>query len=267
MLNYGKKEWRKMKITKLSWAGIQVVSEEITILIDPLNNEPVNQDKPLAARLGAAKEEIYKLSNLTQPDAILITHIHPDHFDAKGILECFGAETSIYVPINSKESVEKWGFSNVTGVQENEVYHLNHKLQMIPTYSADGYGSPQVSWVIKDLNHTIIHCGDTLWHGNWWRIENQFGPFHCTFMPVNGPILEVKGLKRQSQQPACLTPEEAVEATYLLGAKKIIPIHFRTFDNPPYYTETNGIIERLHHSARPYGIEIIELQPGQENEL
>ena len=44
------------------------------------------------------------LARLGRPDAVLITHAHPDHFDLGTLLRC-GADTPIYVPAVPRESV------------------------------------------------------------------------------------------------------------------------------------------------------------------
>lgn len=256
-------EVAKLKIRKLSWAGAQVLTNDKNILIDPLHALSVNQSKPFVARLGESKEDIYSLQNLEMPDAILITHTHPDHFDYKGIIKVFGLNVALYAPKAELDFIKKLGFSNVIGVELNQEFNLSSSVKIFSTYSIDGFGASQIAWIVESNGKRIIHCGDTLWHGYWWKIADRFGEMDCTLMPVNAPILEVKGLKYQSSLPATLSPEEAIEATKILGAKKMIPIHFNTFNNPPYYIETEGIRQRLEEYSLKYDISVPILKPGE----
>lgn len=52
-----------------------------------------------------------------------------------------------------------------------------------------------------------------------------------------------------SGQPICLTPEQAVAAATVLGAGKLVPIHYGTMHYPPIYKETPDIAARLAAAA------------------
>jgi L-ascorbate metabolism protein UlaG (beta-lactamase superfamily) len=244
-----------LEIKKLSWATILLESKGTSVLIDPLGAPIKDQDRPLAAKLGEPLEPLVSLRTINRPDAILITHFHPDHFDSQSVLECFGENIPIYIPKESSDFARKLGFKNVVGVIPSEDFSINH-VKISASYSVDGFGSPQVSWVINDGSHTVVHCGDTQWHGFWWKMEQQYGPIHAACLPVNGPILKVSGLKTQSHLPACLTPEEAVEAAKILNAAYLVPIHYGTFHNPPYYCEAENIEERLIQRGKELGVTV-----------
>lgn len=244
-----------MELKKMSWGTVYIESKDTYILVDPLAAPIEGQDRPFAARLGEPLEPLVSLKSNKFPHAVLITHFHPDHFDYQSVLDCFGDLIPIYIPKESAEFAKKLGFKNVVGVSPNEDFVINN-LNVSASFSVDGYGSPQVSWIISDGEHTVVHCGDTQWHGYWWRIEQQYGPIHAACLPVNGPILNVYGLKTQSNLPACLTPEEAVEAANILKAHYLVPIHYRTFHNPPYYCEIEGVEERLRKRGKELGVNI-----------
>ena len=250
-----------MEMIKLTWAGVLVTSQNVSILIDPLGGPIAGQELPDAAKLGEPLEPIIPLDTIKQPDAILITHVHPDHFDPKSIQNAFGNEISIFVPKESSEYVKTTGFKNVYGVVPNEEYNFAH-VMVLPSHSVDGYGTPQVSWIIKDEKQTLIHCGDTQWHGYWWHIERKYGPIDIACLPVNGPILNVEALKTQSSLQACLTPEEAVEAANIMGAI-LVPIHYETFNNPPYYCEAADVEGRILKRSNKLDVRVKFLKNGE----
>src|SRR3546814_6380636 len=77
-----------------------------------------------------------------------------------------------------------------------------------PVPASDGYGDVQMSWVVSAGGRRIFHGGDTLWHGHWWRIGRQFGPFDAAFLPVNGARFGWR--KPVSGLPGVLNPKPAV---------------------------------------------------------
>jgi L-ascorbate metabolism protein UlaG (beta-lactamase superfamily) len=255
-----------MEIERLTWASVLIKSKEISILIDPLGAPIEGQERSHVAKLGEPLESIISLQYIDIPSVVLVTHTHPDHFDYPSILKIYGDCIPIYVPKESSSYVKNLGFRNVVGVLPNEEFKLNH-LTFTASNSVDGFGSPQVSWVISDGVHTLIHCGDTQWHGHWWQMEQQFGPIQVACLPVNGPILEVRGLKTQSRLPACLTPEEAVEAAKILEARYLVPIHYKTFNNPPYYCETDDVEGRLLRSAKELAVKVKILRGNEHFSL
>jgi L-ascorbate metabolism protein UlaG (beta-lactamase superfamily) len=253
-------------VKRLSWAGMLIQSGETVIMVDPLGNTPKGQDKPLAARLGKALEPFIMFDQLPKPTAIAITHVHPDHFDPESIQTAFGPNIPVLVPIESVEIVRKTGLNNVIGTSVGDTVTYG-EMKVTAVQSADGFGTPQVAWIIEGEGQKIIHCGDTLWHGYWWRITREFGPLNVACLPINGAVLRVYGLSVQSELHACMTPEEAVEAAKILGVGNLIPIHFGMFNNPPYYIETPNVIERLQNRANERGVNVCLLYPGESIEL
>ena len=106
----------------------------------------------------------------------------------------------------------------------------------------DWRGDDQVSWIIESNGWRIIHCGDTIWHGRWWRIAGDYGPFDWAFLPISGAITVYPGLE-PSGLPATLTPKQP--AWRLAHAAKFCPIHYGTFNNPPVYMEQADMFEAL----------------------
>jgi L-ascorbate metabolism protein UlaG (beta-lactamase superfamily) len=114
--------------------------------------------------------------------------------------------------------------------------------------AVDGFGDPQISWVIEADGKRIIHAGDTLFHGSWWLIQMRFGPFDAAFLPVNGAITSFPHRQPASGLEASLSPEQAVAAARILGAKRLVPIHYDGIDEPPVYQQTDDIISRLQNT-------------------
>jgi L-ascorbate metabolism protein UlaG (beta-lactamase superfamily) len=118
--------------------------------------------------------------------------------------------------------------------------------------------------VVSAGGRRIFHGGDTLWHGHWWRIGRQFGPFDVAFLPVNGARFGWR--KPVSGQPGVLTPEQAVAAAAILGARCLVPIHHGV-SGLAEYMEVEDPIGRLRTAAQGRGIRVQPVAPGAWVEL
>jgi L-ascorbate metabolism protein UlaG (beta-lactamase superfamily) len=245
-----------MIIQRMQWAGLVVTIQEIRIMVDPI------YDSPSASFFGAAREPFYPLSDFERPDAIAITHLHSDHFDAKGILKSFGEDISIFVPHGAVSETKEKGLRNVKGLAVGESAKIKH-VDLIAAPSVDGLGDSQVAWVIKGAEETFLHCGDTLWHGYWWKLRRDYGPFDVVCLPINGAIVQEEGLT-PSEQPICMGPEQAASAATILEANTLIPIHFGGFHNPPIYLETPHVLERLKTALTKTDIKLVVLNNKDE---
>lgn len=227
-----------MIIQKLPWAGIRIQHENTSIAIDPLFNLP--------EKFGAPPEPFYPLDEFGPVDAVLITHHHGDHFDPEAIAASYGKDIPVYLPKESVELARESGLQSVQGVSVGESFGIG-ALKATATYSVDGMGDPQIAWIVEGGGKKIIHCGDTLWHGYWWKIASAYGPFDAACLPVNGAVLEWPGVQ-PSGQPISLSPEQAVSAAVLLGAGTLVPIHYG-IHHPPVYNQTPNLMDRLQGAA------------------
>ena len=99
--------------------------------------------------------------------------------------------------------------------------------------AVDGFGDPQHSWVVECEGKRIIHAGDTLLHGAWWRIARRFGPFDLALLPINGAVVDFPFLQPPRNQEAVMMPEEAAHAAHMLRARAVTPIHYGALHRPP----------------------------------
>jgi L-ascorbate metabolism protein UlaG (beta-lactamase superfamily) len=119
--------------------------------------------------------------------------------------------------------------------------------------AVDGLGDPQVSFLVEFENIKLMHFGDTLWHGHWWKIRARCGPPDVAFLPINGAITQFPNMK-PSAIPADLMPAQAASAAAILEAGVACPIHYGAFHNPPVYVELPDV-ERMF-LKQPTGLEL-----------
>jgi L-ascorbate metabolism protein UlaG (beta-lactamase superfamily) len=133
--------------------------------------------------------------------------------------------------------------------------------------AADGFGDPQLSWVVAADGQGIIHCGDTLFHGWWWLIKLRLGPFDAAFLPVNGPIVDLPHRQPPSSLPAAMDPGQAAMAAALLETRLAVPIHYDTLHRPPTYSQVDRPAEAFTRAAELRGVRVQVLAPGERLDL
>ena len=96
--------------------------------------------------------------------------------------------------------------------------------------AVDGVGDPQVAWLVEAGGVRVLHLGDTMFHGYWWRMALRHGPFDVVLVPVNGAVVGFPHRTPASPLPVALDPEQAALAAELLGARLAIPIHAEGYE-------------------------------------
>lgn len=239
-----------LQLQRLGWAGVRLQLADTNIYLDPLVDSNVWGDS-LRAPLPTIEP---------QPGNrfVLVTHRHPDHFDPLAVRAALGdGGTLLSADLTGLLPAPSGSRSRCVPLYEPQ---LLGEVTAVAVPAADGYGDPQVSWVLSAEGKRVFHAGDTLWHGHWWKIGRQYGPFDVACLPVNGARFGWR--KPISDVPAVLTPEQAVAAAAVLGARCIVPIHYGVAPTPGY-REVPDALAALRAAAPKRGIAVAALEPGQ----
>jgi|SRR5215510_314455 len=97
-------------------------------------------------------------------------------------------------------------------------------------------------------------------YGAWWQIGRQYGPFDAAFLPINGAKFSWR--QPASDIPAVLTPEQAVAAGIVLGAKPVTPIHYGVSGAEGYEEQANAEASFIE-TARKRKLSVEILKPGE----
>ncbi|GAA0713096.1 MBL fold metallo-hydrolase [Dokdonella soli] len=237
-----------LRAQRLAWAGVRLQLETGTLFLDPLTNRNVWGT--------ALKDPLIPVTDATGDRFVVVTHRHPDHCDPDTIRQALGDDGTLAYAANA-------GVPNVPGVKmrAGALYEplLLGDFTATAVPAVDGYGDPQVSWIINAGGKRIIHCGDTLWHGSWWHIGRQYGPFDAAFLPINGARFSWR--KPVSDVAAVMTAEQAVAAAVVIGARLIVPIHYGVV-GAEGYSEDPHAEEELQTFARKRHVAVEILKPG-----
>ena len=236
-----------LKVQRLNWAGVRFINGKSTLLIDPVVTDIWEGDSPYPlVELEASEGRTYAL----------ITHTHGDHFDTPGLKRLLGERGRVICDAGMAPYIASQGLKVIP--VSRFMPEQRGGFTVMPLPAVDGLGGEQVSWVISVKGRRYIHCGDTLWHGAWRKWGAAYGPFDTAFMPINGAR---QADEPPSEVPLSLTPGEAVDATILLGAKRLVPIHYG-FHVPGSYEEYPDAMETLLSAAKRRGVNVEIVKPG-----
>jgi L-ascorbate metabolism protein UlaG (beta-lactamase superfamily) len=233
----------------------------------------------MAAFFGQDRDE------LIAPDpgsarAALVTHLHRDHADVAAIERGLGAGGLVLrpvVPLVASEldeiatgEAESAFAESPLDVRQCAVgdSHQVGSFSVTATFASDGLGSPQVSWLVRADGQTVLHAGDTLWHGSWWDVALAHGPIDVACLPANGVEVDYPRFQPPVAVPAAMTPEQAVEAARAVGARVLIPIHYnRTFEHDRYYRPMPDAREQIEIFAAKRDVNVLFAEPGEWHEV
>jgi L-ascorbate metabolism protein UlaG (beta-lactamase superfamily) len=263
-----------MRLRRLGWAGIELEAGGESLVVDHvldvgilghfLSDEPDALVTPEPARASGA----------------LVTHLHLDHADAAAADAALapGAPVLTPTPHRQPSALDEAG----TGEAQRALAALPRPLvecqpgdthtvgpfTITAATASDGFGAPQVSWVVEADGRRVLHGGDTLWHGGWWEIALAHGPIDVACLPGNGAEVSYPQWQPPALVPAVMRPTETVEAALALSAGTLVPIHYSaTFDHPDFYRPVPDAAEQIRAHAAARGVPVAWLEPGEWVEL
>lgn len=263
-----------MKIRRLGWAGIEIEAQGESVVVDHILGW-----KSIEPYIGPPRTPLLEPGRPGESLAAFVTHLHTDHTDASAIDRALGEGALLHRPhtmegqpletggvMAAEMELEEAGVDQVLMSEWETVEAGPFVATAVP--AVDGFGDPQISWVIEADGKRVIHAGDTLFHGSWWLIQMRLGPFDAAFLPVNGALTSFPHRQPASGQEASLNPEQAVAAARILGAKRLVPIHYDGIHEPPIYEQTGDILARLQAALDQDGDpELVVMSEGESLDL
>jgi L-ascorbate metabolism protein UlaG (beta-lactamase superfamily) len=186
----------------------------------------------------------------------LLTHLHRDHADAAALSTALAADATVYEPVDyGGESADRLalvqadheltvaGLTREPAAAWSSIRAGAFTLTSLP--AVDGTGDPQVSWLLEADGKRVLHLGDTMWHGSWWRIRERYGPPDVVLTPINGARLTFPHRKPPSPLSGVMEPEQAAVAAELLQTDQLVPIHYGAYALPGVYEPVHDPLDRL----------------------
>ena len=247
------------------WFGHASVYLEIDgarIMVDPMLSDYAS---PLV-RIGPKRfhPPPLALELLPKMDAVVISHDHYDHLDMETTKHLARVGSHFLVPLGVGAHLERWGvpgsqFTELDWWQSAEIRGLKITSAPVRHYSGrglrDGNATLWSSWSIAGPVHRVYFSGDTGFGEHFREICDRLGPFDLSLLKIGpyGP--------GQNWLDIHMDPEQAVESHIALKARRMLPVHWGTFNLA--FHAWDEPIKRAVKAGRERGIDIVTPRLGE----
>jgi L-ascorbate metabolism protein UlaG (beta-lactamase superfamily) len=170
------------------------------------------------------------IDELPNIDVVLITHNHYDHMDKDTLLALQNKVKAIYVPLDNKKILIKWGIED-SKIKEfdwfEDISFNGVQFSFCPTQHFSGRGLTDRdkylwgSWAIIGSKKVYV-SGDSGYNQHFKLINETYGSFDIACMEC--------GAYNDNWSEIHMMPEESVQASIDLDAKVMLPMHWAGFD-------------------------------------
>jgi len=215
----------------ITWYGHSAFLLEIDgkrILIDPMFGK-----SPSPFPFGSRRFDYEKpipLHEITDIDAVILSHDHYDHLDYPTILALKDEVGHFYVPLGVGSHLKKWGVQGELVTELDWWQSTEHQgIQLIACparhFSGRGFSDRNAtqwsSWVIKSDHQNIFFSGDSGYGQHFKEIGEKYGPFNLAMMEC--------GQYNKAWEAIHMMPEQSVLAGKEVNAQLVMPIHWGAF--------------------------------------
>lgn len=203
-----------------------------TMLVDPMLSPkeamaPIvnssNDHRIPMVGLPYSKEELSRI--LQQIDAVLITHLHRDHWD-EAARELLPRDTLLFCQPEDIETLKNQGFHRVQPIDHRLTWG---NLRINRTGGRHGTGEigqamgPVSGFVFQTAEHTIYLAGDTIWCPEVQHALNLWNP--------DWIIVNAGGAQFMEGDPITMTGEDIYEVAQTNPTTRIIAVHMDTVNH------------------------------------
>jgi N-acyl-phosphatidylethanolamine-hydrolysing phospholipase D len=240
-------------VTWIGHATLLIQMDGVNFLTDPVWSKTAGPGGIAGARRW--NEPGRTLDQLPPIDFVLISHNHYDHLDLSTLRELASRHSTarFLVPLGNAALLQGEGIERVVELDWGEQHAFGRvTIHCLPAqhWSQRGIGDRRkalwASWAVVGPTRRFYFSGDTGAFDRFARIGATLGPFDLAGMAIGA--YEPVEMMRFSH----LDPEEAVDAALDLRARRMLAIHYGTFDladEPPGEPP-----ERFRAAARARGV-------------
>jgi len=207
------------RVTFLGHASTVIEMDGMRLVTDPVLRRLVG---PLYRRVPRPLTE-----PLVDPDVILISHLHLDHYDPRS-LRLFRRDTPVLAPVGAGLSLRWRGFRGIHEVAPGERLRLG-PLEVIATEARHrgtrhplAARTPSLGYIVSG-SRSIYFAGDT---GFFSEIADVWPE------RLDLAMLPIAGIGPLMPEFKHMSPRHAVMAMELLRPRLVVPIHWGTYHLP-----------------------------------
>jgi L-ascorbate metabolism protein UlaG (beta-lactamase superfamily) len=247
-----------VRVTYIGHSTVLIEVDGVQILTDP-----ALRDRIAHLRRRTAAVDVDAVS---QPDLVLISHIHQDHLDRRSLRMLTRRETLV-LPPGGARMARGLGFERVIELSVGETAQVADVNVRATPAKHEGRRKPigpsaeAVGYLLEGSARTYF-AGDT---GLFDEMSSLAGELDLALIPIWGWGPRLKG--------GHMTPEEAARALALLRPRIAIPIHWGTFSPigsrlAQDSRRTDPARAFVAHAKRlAPSVEVVVLEPGESVSL
>lgn len=170
------------------------------------------------------------LDALPNIDFVLLSHDHYDHADLSTVRWLVQRGVPFVVPLGLGEWIRRAGgqATELNWWQETELGGL--RLHCVPAQHFSGrslrdrFRRLWAGWVVSGASRRFYYAGDTGYSADFKEIGRRLGPMDLAAIPIGAY------LPSDMMRFVHVTPEEALQIAQDVGARRVVAMHFGTFD-------------------------------------
>ena len=248
-----------LEVIWLGHSTVLMALDGVVLLIDPVFDKSASTFAGVARRFQPSP---VTRENLPPVDAIIISHDHYDHLEMSTVRYFASKRTVFFVPLGVGAHLEAWG------VPEPRIIELDWsqsqtlgRLELVCSPARHFSGRDLrdrnktlwASWTILGPGHRVFYSGDTGPSEEFEKIGAKYGPFDLTIIQIGAygaywPLIH-------------LLPEQAIEVHLAVRGKKLLPVHWGTFNLALH--DWDEPIKHSAAAAAEAGVELLTPLPGE----
>jgi N-acyl-phosphatidylethanolamine-hydrolysing phospholipase D len=215
-------------ITWIGHATMLVRMDGVTFLTDPIFS-PRASPLRFAGPLRLVEPGV-PLSGLPPVDFAILSHDHYDHTDVRSIRALAARGTRFIVPTGMAALLRGWGVESTELAWWEQTSIGPLRVHCVPARHFSGRTLVDRNrrlwsgWVVEGETRRFYFAGDTAYFSGFKEIGERLGPADLAAMPIGAYLPEAM------MKPVHVTREEALRGATEAGAKRIVAMHFGTFD-------------------------------------
>jgi len=222
-------EGNQLQITLINHSTLLLQQNGSNILTDPIWSERASPLSSIGPR--RRRKPGVRWDDLPRIDLVLLSHNHYDHLDLAALRRLADrGQSQFVVPVGVARLLQSRNIGPVLELDWGDSLPLaQNTIHCVPAlhFSARGiFDRNRTLWcgyVIESANRIVYFAGDTGFGGHFGLIRERFGVPGLALLPIGAYE------PRWFMSPVHMSPEDAVKAHHILGAKTSIAIHHGTF--------------------------------------